>query len=164
MALRPLFPSLNLFAPSFQLKIPTWRVPLPLLTLSSLAAPFLNRIPNPSSILQDIWDGILRAVPKKKTSYSKSRMRRLAGKGLKDVMSIVKCPSCGRPKRSHFLCPYCVYGKSTWNGLIFMKLMIIATQLFWKNAWKDLGVKMSGKDVGVKTSETKFASKEEAKS
>jgi hypothetical protein len=45
-----------------------------------------------------------------------------------------------------------------------MMLMIVATQLFWKNAWKDLGVKMSGKDVGVQTSGTKLANKEEAKS
>ncbi|OAL36915.1 hypothetical protein AYO20_03684 [Fonsecaea nubica] len=34
--------------------------------------------------LSDIWEGILRAVPKKKTSHMKKRHRQLAGKALKD--------------------------------------------------------------------------------
>ena len=63
-----------------------------------------------TSLLSDIWEGILKAVPKKKTSHSKRRSRFLAGKALKDVKSVVKCPGCGKPKKSHTLCPYCVSG------------------------------------------------------
>jgi large subunit ribosomal protein L32 len=63
------------------------------------------------SLLSDIWEGILKAVPKKKTSHMKRRHRLLAGKALKDVKSVVKCPGCGKPKKSHTLCPYCVSGK-----------------------------------------------------
>jgi ribosomal protein L32 len=36
----------------------------------------------------------------------------MAGKKLKDVTALVKCSSCGRPKRAHILCPYCVFGMS----------------------------------------------------
>jgi ribosomal protein L32 len=62
--------------------------------------------------LEDIWGSILRAVPKKKTSYSKKRMRQLAGKALKDVESLVSCPACGQLKRAHCLCPACVISMS----------------------------------------------------
>jgi large subunit ribosomal protein L32 len=61
-------------------------------------------------ILTDIWEGLLRAVPKKKTSHMKRRHRQLAGKALKDVRSINSCPACGEPKRLHHLCPTCVEG------------------------------------------------------
>ncbi len=61
-----------------------------------------------SGWLSDIWEGILKAVPKKKTSHMKRRHRQLAGKALKDVSSINTCPGCGKPKKAHTLCPYCV--------------------------------------------------------
>ena len=76
--------------------------------------PIVPRLP---SIISDIWDSVLRAVPKKKTSHSKSRSRRLAGKALKDVTNLAKCSSCGRIKRAFVLCPYCVQcmcGKKFW--------------------------------------------------
>jgi len=38
----------------------------------------------------------------------KKRHRQLAGKALKDVKAINECPGCGRPKKAHTLCPYCV--------------------------------------------------------
>jgi len=81
-----------------------------ILQLSSLfvSTSLSNTLPSPSSILRELWDGLLRAVPKKKTSYSKTRSRQMAGKGLKDYLAVVKCPSCGRPKKAHYLCPYCV--------------------------------------------------------
>lgn len=60
--------------------------------------------------LSDIWEGVLKAVPKKKTSYMKKRTRFMAGKGLKDLTNLNKCSACGRVKRAHFLCPYCVDG------------------------------------------------------
>jgi ribosomal protein L32 len=77
-------------------------------TLQSI--PAFNPIPAASSILQDIWESILRAVPKQRKSYSRTRSRQMAGKAIKDITSVVKCSSCGRPKRAHILCPYCVFG------------------------------------------------------
>jgi large subunit ribosomal protein L32 len=59
-------------------------------------------------LLGDIWEGILRAVPKKKTSHMKKRHRLLAGKALKDVTSLNKCPACGSTKKMHTLCPQCM--------------------------------------------------------
>ncbi|KAF1955632.1 hypothetical protein CC80DRAFT_493082 [Byssothecium circinans] len=73
---------------------------------AALAIPALS-IPSIPS-LADIWEGILKAVPKKKTSYRKKRQRFMAGKGLKDLTSLNKCSACGRVKRAHILCPYCV--------------------------------------------------------
>jgi large subunit ribosomal protein L32 len=75
----------------------------------ALAIPSLSLPSIPS--LSDIWDGILNAVPKKKTSYRKKRQRFMAGKGLKDITSLNRCSGCGRVKRLHILCPYCVDGE-----------------------------------------------------
>ncbi|KAI9706287.1 MAG: hypothetical protein M1820_004862 [Bogoriella megaspora] len=41
-----------------------------------------------SSTLRDIWDSVLRAVPKKKTTHSKKRHRQMAGKALKDTTAL----------------------------------------------------------------------------
>lgn len=73
-------------------------------------------IPIPG-ILADIWEGILKAVPKKKTSHMKKRHRQLAGKALKDVNAVNSCPGCGKPKKAHTLCPYCVAGMS-WMDIV----------------------------------------------
>ena len=62
------------------------------------------------SYLSDLWESLLRAVPKKKTSHRKKRQRFLAGKALKDVNNLNKCSACGNVKRAHLLCPYCVQG------------------------------------------------------
>ncbi|KAI9298744.1 hypothetical protein K502DRAFT_280871, partial [Neoconidiobolus thromboides FSU 785] len=56
--------------------------------------------------LDDLKESILKAVPKKKTSYAKKRMR-AAGKGLKNLKNITSCYSCGQPKLMHQLCPNC---------------------------------------------------------
>lgn len=72
---------------------------------ASLLPAALTPIP---SLLSDLWDGLLKAVPKKKTSHMKKRHRQMAGKALKDVTAINKCSACGRPKMAHVLCPYCV--------------------------------------------------------
>ena len=53
-----------------------------------------------------IWDGLLLAVPKKKTTHSKKRMR-MAGKYLKPDNSMRRCPVCGTWKRAHFYCHPC---------------------------------------------------------
>jgi ribosomal protein L32 len=88
------------------------------IAITSSASPAVSAISGLSSLLQDIWESVLRAVPKKKTSHSKTRSRQLAGKGLKDVTALTKCSSCGRTKRANVLCPYCVQGKSDlcWRG------------------------------------------------
>jgi large subunit ribosomal protein L32 len=81
----------------------------PLLPSAALSIPSISL--NIPDLLGDIWEGILKAVPKKKTSHMKKRHRQLAGKALKDVNSINTCPACRKPKRAHLLCPYCVEGK-----------------------------------------------------
>jgi ribosomal protein L32 len=65
---------------------------------------------NMPPMLEAIWEAVLRAVPKKKTSHRKKRQRFMAGKALKDVTSLNKCSACGNVKRAHLLCPYCVQG------------------------------------------------------
>lgn len=113
----------------------TWQLPILLLRLStlSLALPAFNPIPGSSSLLQDIWDGILRAVPKQRKSYSRTRSRQMAGKALKDVTNIVKCSACGRPKKSHLLCPYCVLGMfSQYKNLNRVLILCRDEELFQK--------------------------------
>jgi large subunit ribosomal protein L32 len=63
------------------------------------------------SLLADIWETVLRAVPKKKTTHSRSRHRQMAGKALKDVTALNRCSACGNIKRAHLLCPFCVLGE-----------------------------------------------------
>lgn len=67
-------------------------------------------IPIPS-LVSDIWESVLRAVPKKKTSHMKKRHRQMAGKALKDVTALNTCSACGRTKRAHVLCPHCVQSR-----------------------------------------------------
>ncbi|ROT42360.1 ribosomal L32p family protein [Sodiomyces alkalinus F11] len=87
----PLLPRLAIVIPAVQLNIPAW--------------------------LGDIWESILRAVPKKKTTHSKKRSRLMAGKALKDVTSLCKCPGCGQVKRQHVLCPHCMEQiKTMWRS------------------------------------------------
>src|ERR1043166_6563155 len=56
--------------------------------------------------LVEILGPILWAVPKKKTSHSKKRMRS-ANKGLKDKTNIVDCPGCGQKHLINHLCFNC---------------------------------------------------------
>ena len=88
---------------------------LPLLPSLSLALPagFQLGLPSIPSLLEGIWEGILKAVPKKKTSHMKKRHRQMAGKALKDVTSLCKCPACGELKRMHHLCPNCMSSEGT---------------------------------------------------
>ncbi|KAG9242500.1 hypothetical protein BJ878DRAFT_167441 [Calycina marina] len=79
----------------------------PLLPRLAFAIPAAIQL-NIPQILEGLWEGILRAVPKKKTSHMKKRSRQMAGKGLKDVLALNKCSACGNVKRAHLLCPYCV--------------------------------------------------------
>lgn len=84
-----------------------------------LSHPFLPRLAigipsaislNIPGLIEGIWESILKAVPKKKTSHMKKRHRQMAGKGLKDVTSLNRCSSCGAIKRAHLLCPVCLDG------------------------------------------------------
>ncbi|PHH88894.1 hypothetical protein CDD83_6906 [Cordyceps sp. RAO-2017] len=66
--------------------------------------------------LDDIWESVLRAVPKKKVSHSRRRHRQMAGKALKDVNGLCSCPGCGEVKRSHRLCQKCLEDmRSIWR-------------------------------------------------
>ncbi|KAH3672311.1 hypothetical protein WICMUC_004282 [Wickerhamomyces mucosus] len=71
----------------------------------------LSLIPN------GVWEGLLRAVPKKKVSHSRKRNRQLTGsKQLKLLNNLNRCPSCGHIKRSHHLCMHCVEQiRSIWR-------------------------------------------------
>ncbi|PSR99215.1 hypothetical protein BD289DRAFT_47259 [Coniella lustricola] len=80
---------------------------LPLLPSAALAIPAITlKLPSLPS-WQEVWDGLLKAVPKKKVSHSKRRHRQMAGKALKDVTSLCRCSVCGAPKRMHLLCTNC---------------------------------------------------------
>ncbi|KAL1719520.1 ribosomal L32p protein family-domain-containing protein [Schizophyllum commune] len=121
--------ALSLARPALQL--PVFRAPLwrPLFASWGLApaaalAPWRTQsAPSPTwdirahlQSLLELLPGIVLAVPKKKTSHSKKRMR-AAGKGLKDKQNIVSCPGCGAPKLAHHLCGKC-YGflSKLWKG------------------------------------------------
>jgi len=83
---------------------------LPVLPAPGFTVPSATQL-NVPGLLEGIWESILKAVPKKKTSHMKKRHRQMAGKGLKDVTALNKCSACGHVKRAHLLCPYCVDGK-----------------------------------------------------
>jgi large subunit ribosomal protein L32 len=82
----PLLPALSLAIPAIQLNLPT--------------------------LLGDIWESILRAVPKKKTSHMKKRHRQMANGKLADITSLCRCPGCGQLKRMHRICPHCMGSRS----------------------------------------------------
>ncbi|KAH0613207.1 uncharacterized protein H6S33_009587 [Morchella sextelata] len=71
---------------------------------------------NIPSFLPELWESILRAVPKKKQSHSRKRMRQLAGKALQDNKALNRCPACGGVKRKNVLCENCVESiKAMWR-------------------------------------------------
>lgn len=59
-------------------------------------------------IIAGMWDSILRAVPKKKTTHSRKRKRQLVGKALEDKKNLTRCEACGDLKLLHTLCASCV--------------------------------------------------------
>lgn len=107
-------PALRLFNPStfFQtLRTQTQHFGVPAAltnTQFALPAAAISLLPRIPSLLEDIWESILRAVPKKKTSHMKKRHRQMAGKALKDVTHLNRCPACGSLKRMHHLCSSCL--------------------------------------------------------
>ncbi|KAF2720773.1 hypothetical protein K431DRAFT_269978 [Polychaeton citri CBS 116435] len=108
-----LFPQIPQRSQSITKRLPLLQRLRNQINLSPLLPSALTPIP---SLLGDLWDGLLNAVPKKKTSHMKKRHRQMAGKGLKDVTALNKCSACGRAKRAHVLCPYCVQSIKRWFG------------------------------------------------
>ncbi|KAI1813034.1 hypothetical protein GGS20DRAFT_555106 [Poronia punctata] len=109
-AFSALFPRLSVpaFGSSFRSTVLSQQLrqsPFPSIPPLAIAIP--AAISNIPSLLGEIWDGILRAVPKKKTSHMKKRHRQMAGKALKDVTNLNQCPACGGLKKMHTLCPTC---------------------------------------------------------
>ncbi|PGH05623.1 ribosomal protein L32 [Polytolypa hystricis UAMH7299] len=86
-------------------RLPRFALNLPLLSPTTFLPAIAISIP---SLVSDIWESVLRAVPKKKTSHMKKRHRQMAGKALKDAIDVNTCSGCGQPKRAHKLCPTCV--------------------------------------------------------
>lgn len=54
-------------------------------------------------------EAILKAVPKKKPSYRRTRQKLYApgDKQVQHLDNLVRCPACGHFKRSHFMCMHC---------------------------------------------------------
>lgn len=64
----------------------------------------------------------------------------MAGKGLKDVTALNKCSACGRLKRAHVLCPYCVQSIRQWFGNGFKTTAEIKVQ---KNKeWEEMNQRL----------------------
>lgn len=100
------------FAPYRLTSLYMRQISLQFLPRYSLAIPAISlNLPSIPDILEGIWEGILKAVPKKKTSHAKKRHRQMAGKALKDVNNLCKCPVCGGTKRMHHLCETCMNSK-----------------------------------------------------
>lgn len=96
LAVPSIFPSARLSFQQFTQKLfPTLAIAIPGLSIN---------LPT----LDDIWESVLRAVPKNKVSHSKKRHRQMAGKALKDVNHLCRCPGCGEIKRTHRLCQTCL--------------------------------------------------------
>lgn len=53
------------------------------------------------------WDGLVWAVPKKRTSYTRKRIRN-APKHLKPRADYIACPECKHLKLLHVLCGNCL--------------------------------------------------------
>lgn len=104
-----------------------------------------NEIP---SFLAGLWESVLRAVPKKKTSHMKKRHRQMAGKALKDVKSLSKCPGCGEPKRSHVLCPTCVKGIASLKPFVFVRRLIIFLKGI-KDQWAQAAIEKQKADAAA---------------
>lgn len=73
-----------------------------------LSLPSLRECPG-STQSDDLlgWSGFLWAVPKKRTSHSKKRMR-MAHKYLQPKVNFVVCKTCNNLKLMHVLCGHCL--------------------------------------------------------
>lgn len=62
---------------------------------------------SPMGDLELPWDGVMWAVPKKRTSYTRKRIRN-APKHLKPRSDYMVCPQCRNLKLIHVLCGHCL--------------------------------------------------------
>ena len=109
LAVRPWYSLLRVWRPPAVRQPPTlWR-PLPerhaeLIACDGALAP----APSASSVLRDLFDGfLLMAAPKKRTSYTRKRVRqagtqKIRGPFLQDHMRM--CPVCERMRVPHRIC------------------------------------------------------------
>jgi large subunit ribosomal protein L32 len=79
--------------------------PFPTIPSLGLSFPAISSI---LPIFAGLWDSILRAVPKKKTTHAQKRKRQLVGKALQDKKNLTRCDACGDWKLLHTLCESCV--------------------------------------------------------
>ena len=97
------------------------------------------------------WGGILWAVPKKRTSHSKKRMR-MAHKYLKPKGHYTVCPKCQNLKLLHVLCGHCL--KETLRETAKMRRAQIEKKLL--SGWGDGG---GGVDVEEQSSSSETAAR-----
>ena len=75
--------------------------------LAPPSSPSLSQTQTAEPVSPWAWDGWLWAVPKKRTSHSKKRMR-MTHKYLKPRHHYTVCPSCNNLKLLHVLCGHCL--------------------------------------------------------
>lgn len=75
--------------------------------LMDIEYPVLVPVDSSGEMGTDLWDGLLWAVPKKRTSHSKKRMR-MTHKYLKPIRNYTVCPKCQNLKLLHVLCGHCL--------------------------------------------------------
>lgn len=97
------------------------------------------------------WDGVLWAVPKKRTSHSKKRMR-MNHKYLKAKGHYTVCPNCQNLKLLHVLCGHCL--KETLRLTAEMRRAQIEQKLL--SGWGDAG---SGDGGGEQASTSETAAR-----
>lgn len=97
--------------PSVSQLIPQWAAPIFNGSSSDLRLKELKELLERKREPPFMFDNgaILRAVPKKKPSYKRTREKRLAPgeKQMKPLENLGRCAACGRVKRSHFMCMHC---------------------------------------------------------
>lgn len=54
------------------------------------------------------WDGLLLAVPKRRTSHSKKRLRQTHKTLSRNRRHVVACSTCGKNRLMHHLCLHCL--------------------------------------------------------
>ncbi|KAI9341640.1 hypothetical protein BDR26DRAFT_802127 [Obelidium mucronatum] len=73
----------------------------------SLLAPLVNRM---IALPMGLWmPSILWAVPKKRTTHGKKRLR-MNSKWLRPMKNIIQCPLCGNATLLHHACKTCMRG------------------------------------------------------
>ena len=71
----------------------------------------LGSLPSPEISLDNDWiqeHGLFFAVPKRKVSPSRRRIKNRNKRFLKDIEHTQMCPTCGEPKLRHVLCESCL--------------------------------------------------------